>query len=64
VADILKSEYKKKNLRGQRGHRFVIVDEVDSMFIDSSTNETLISTKTVGMECINKVFLEINKSLM
>lgn len=46
--DILFDEYMKRNSRGGRKYDVLIVDEVDSMFIDQKDHQTLISTVYPG----------------
>ena len=43
--DILRHDYKKWNTRDKRGFDCVIIDEVDSMLIDSNKHKTLLSSK-------------------
>lgn len=48
--DILFDEYKKRGTRNKRPYQVVIVDEVDSMFIDQKSQQTLISSVFPGYE--------------
>ncbi len=55
MADILRHEYKLSNTRGERQFSCAIVDEVDSMLIDSHNQKTLLPAPFAGMRDINKI---------
>ena len=46
--DILFEEYKRRGTRNNRPYEVLIVDEVDSMFVDQKGNQTLLSQKYPG----------------
>jgi preprotein translocase subunit SecA len=46
--DILIDEYKLRGTRNKRPYQVVIVDEVDSMFIDQKDHQTLLATVYPG----------------
>uniref|UniRef100_A0A6V7JEB5 Uncharacterized protein n=1 Tax=Bracon brevicornis TaxID=1563983 RepID=A0A6V7JEB5_9HYME len=48
--DILRSEFKREEGRGNRPFDIVIVDEVDNMFIDENKNVVLLSAPMPGMD--------------
>ncbi|VDP66764.1 unnamed protein product [Echinostoma caproni] len=49
LSDILHQEFYKYNRRGQRNHDVVVVDEVDSMFIDEQNSSVHLCSGTPGM---------------
>lgn len=55
-------EYQEKDLR-QRGHNFVIVDEIDSILIDEARTPLIISAPTADSENLYEVFANISKQL-
>ena len=58
-ADILSDEYEKTGIRNERPFDSVIVDEIDNMFIDNHSGQTLLSSQTPFFERINFVFYYI-----
>ena len=46
--DILLNDYKKRNTRNGRPYDVLIVDEVDSMFVDQKDHQTLLATTYPG----------------
>lgn len=46
--DILFDEYKRKGTRNKRPFDVIIIDEVDLMFIDNKSSQTLLSTRYAG----------------
>ena len=46
--DILLNDYKKRKTRCGRPFQVLIVDEVDSMFVDQKNHQTLLSTTYPG----------------
>ncbi len=46
--DLLFDEYEKKNTRNNRPYDVGINDEVDSMFIDEKSNQTLLASTYAG----------------
>ncbi|EWS74967.1 SecA DEAD-box-like domain protein (macronuclear) [Tetrahymena thermophila SB210] len=64
-ADILKHEFYKKGNRGSRRFDQVIVDEVDSMLVDSRNHRTLLASEQSGfnkiMLIIQMIWIELGK---
>jgi preprotein translocase subunit SecA len=58
-ADILSDEYEKTGIRNGREFDSVIVDEIDNMFIDNHSGQTLLSSKTPFFERLNFIFYYI-----
>jgi preprotein translocase subunit SecA len=46
--DILLHDYKKRGTRGKRPFQVLIIDEVDSLFIDQKEHQTLLATTFPG----------------
>ncbi|KAL4455774.1 hypothetical protein ABPG74_003184 [Tetrahymena malaccensis] len=57
-ADILKHEFYRKGNRGSRRCDFIIVDEVDSMLVDSRCDRTLLGQQQSGF---NKIMIIIQR---
>ncbi|KAL4506031.1 hypothetical protein ABPG72_013792 [Tetrahymena utriculariae] len=62
-ADILKHEFYKKGNRGSRKFDKIIVDEVDSMLVDSRNHRTLLASEQSGfnkiMTIIQMIWIEL-----
>ena len=57
--DILRHEFKGYNIRGERGFGAIIVDEVDSMLVDDSSNMVKLSSPVSGMEYLEPLLCSI-----
>ncbi|KAE9547849.1 hypothetical protein FO519_008940 [Halicephalobus sp. NKZ332] len=59
IADILLSEFAGRDIRFNRKHDLVIVDEVDSMTIDGRNDSVRLSSKTPGMNDLLQIHATI-----
>ncbi|MEX0652001.1 MAG: preprotein translocase subunit SecA [Candidatus Paceibacterota bacterium] len=55
-------EYENTELR-QRGHNFVVVDEIDSILIDEARTPLIISSQAGDSENLYEIFADISKKL-
>ena len=54
--DILRDEYSKLGTRSERGYKFVIIDEADSMLLDDSSKIARLATSVPGLDQIEPMY--------
>ncbi|XP_072048692.1 uncharacterized protein [Amphiura filiformis] len=59
AADILRHEFERRNIRGNREFQVVIVDEVDSMTLDNGLQLTYLSHNTTSLRHIEQLLATI-----
>ncbi|XP_072049214.1 uncharacterized protein [Amphiura filiformis] len=59
AADILRHEFERRNIRGNRKFQVVIVDEVDSMTLDNGLQLTYLSHNTTSLRHIEQLLATI-----